>query len=128
MKTRRKVNYRTEQARALALGATECPKCEDGWIQYSIQHDINRCPKCDHREDVTEAPEKPPEPPYCPPHWIKGQLLNVRHNGSTYVVTLLEEEFDPYHPERAKFFDNSFDAQMFVSNWYNRQSHDPRAT
>ena len=79
------------------------------------------------KADAPEPPQTIVEPLPYPAHWIKGQLLNVRHNGSTYIVTVLEEEFDPHNPERAKFFDNSYDAQAFVSDWYNRDSPDPRA-
>jgi hypothetical protein len=62
------------------------------------------------------------------PHdWVKGQLLNVRHGGQGYRVTVLGEEFDPRYPERCLEFSSSFDCQQFVSSWYSRQSHDPRA-
>ena len=62
-----------------------------------------------------------------PAFWVKGQLLNVRNNGAEYVVTLLGEEFDPRHPERALRFPNSARCQDFVSHWYAREHSDPRA-
>lgn len=62
-----------------------------------------------------------------PADWVKGQLLNVRHGGPGYRVTVLGEEFDPRYPERCLEFSSSFDCQQFVSSWYSRQSHDPRA-
>lgn len=63
----------------------------------------------------------------APEGWVKGQLLNVRHAGPGYRVTLLGEEFDPRYPDRCLEFSNGFECQQFVSNWYARQSHDPRA-
>ena len=68
-----------------------------------------------------------PVAPEHPEHWIRGQLLNVRQNGTGYIVTTLEEVFDPHFPERAKFFDSSYEAQEFISKWYAQDSHDPRA-
>lgn len=62
-----------------------------------------------------------------PSHWGRGALLNVRNTGPDYVVTLYPEEFDSRHPERAMRFPNPARCQDFVSNWYARQSHDPRA-
>jgi len=71
---------------------------------------------------------QPTEPPIAvPPSWTKGQLLNVRNAGEHYVITLLGEEFDPRYPERALKFTNSALCQNFVSNWYARENHDPRA-
>jgi hypothetical protein len=64
-----------------------------------------------------------------PPSWIKGQLLNVRNRGE-YVVTLLGEEDDPPlrpAPSGALRFTNTALCQAFVSAWYARESHDPRA-
>ena len=65
--------------------------------------------------------------PVIPLHWSKGALLNVRNTGPDYCVTLYPEEFDPRHPERAMRFTNPAHCQNFVSNWYSRQSYDPRA-
>lgn len=62
-----------------------------------------------------------------PEGWIKGQLLNVRNSGGEYVVTVLGEEFDPRYQMRALKFGNSFDCQTFISKWYSREHHDPRA-
>jgi hypothetical protein len=62
-----------------------------------------------------------------PTDWVKGQLLNVRHGGPGYRVTILGEEYDPRSPERCLEFSNGFECQQFVSDWYQRQSHDPRA-
>jgi len=74
-----------------------------------------------------------PDPPSAeeairpPPSWTKGQLLNVRNAGECYVITLLGEEFDPRHPERALKFTNPALCQNFVSSWYAREHFDPRA-
>jgi|HubBroStandDraft_4_1064222.scaffolds.fasta_scaffold25354_3 hypothetical protein len=65
----------------------------------------------------------------APPSWTKGQLLNVRNRGE-YVVTLLGEEDDPPlrpAPSGALRFTNTALCQAFVSAWYARESHDPRA-
>lgn len=63
------------------------------------------------------------------PHdWCKGALLNVRNLGDIgYAVTLYPEEFDVRHPERALKFPNPCACQDFISNWYARESADPRA-
>ena len=63
----------------------------------------------------------------APLDWVKGQLLNIRNAGSFYNVTLLGEEYDPRRPERCIQFNSSWEAQEFVSEWYSRSSHDPRA-
>ena len=74
------------------------------------------------------AHQSPTEPEIAiPDGWIKGQLLNVRHAGPGYRVTLLGEEYDPRYPHRCLEFADSFECQQFVSQWYARQSHDPRA-
>ena len=65
-------------------------------------------------EGVTASDPQPPS------DWIVGQLLNVRNTGSEYVMTLLDEEFDYRHPERALRFPNSSACQQFVSAWYAR--------
>jgi len=62
-----------------------------------------------------------------PPSWTKGQLLNVRNAGEHYVITLLGEEFDPRHPERAVKFSNPALCQDWISRWYQREHFDPRA-
>lgn len=62
-----------------------------------------------------------------PAHWSKGALLNVRNRGDYYVITLYPEEEDPRHPERAMRFANTWTCQDFVSKWYSRETHDPRA-
>lgn len=62
-----------------------------------------------------------------PRDWVKGQLLNVRNTGDGYTVTLYPEEFDPRSPKRALRFPNTFECQQFVSQWYARESADPRA-
>lgn len=68
-----------------------------------------------------------PGPLQVPEHWSPGALLNVRNAGADYIVTLYPEEYDPVHPERAMRFPNPARCQDFVSKWYARQSHDPRA-
>ena len=65
-------------------------------------------------EGVTASDPQPPS------DWIVGQLLNVRNTGLEYVVTLLDEELDYRHPERALRFPNSAECQQFVSAWYAR--------
>ena len=62
-----------------------------------------------------------------PSDWRKGNLLNVRNYGPEYVVTLYPEELDHDKPERALHFPNHGLRQAFVSGWYARESHDPRA-
>jgi hypothetical protein len=74
-----------------------------------------------------ETIESQPEQLPIPPDWHKGQLLNVRHAGPGYRITILGEEYDPRYPERCLEFTSGFDCQQFVSDWYNSQSHDPRA-
>lgn len=62
-----------------------------------------------------------------PIDWPLGALLNVRNGGDTYRVTLHPEEYDQRHPERCLQFSNPALCQDFVSQWYSRQHHDPRA-
>ena len=68
-----------------------------------------------------------PEAPLVPAHWPLGAVLNVRNTGADYTVTLFPEEYDPRHPERAIKFPNPARCQDFVSRWYSKQHHDPRA-
>lgn len=68
-----------------------------------------------------------PEEPQPPTFWGRGALLNVRTTGGDYIVTLYPEEYDARSPERAMRFANPALCQNFVSAWYSRQSHDPRA-
>lgn len=68
-----------------------------------------------------------PEPNQLPSHWRKGALLNVRNYGAEYIITLHPEEHNPEHPERSMSFTNLGECQNFVSNWYARESFDPRA-
>lgn len=75
------------------------------------------------RKPVVEAPSVSP----VPTDWVKGQLLNVRNAGHAYRITAMGEEYDHRYPERCLEFTSSFDCQQFVSDWYARQSHDPRA-
>ena len=78
---------------------------------------------------AVSAPDiaRDPEAPTPPADWGHGALLNVRSMGGEYVVTLYPEEFDAAHPERALRFANAVLCQDFVSKWYARQHHDPRA-
>ncbi|CAJ0732836.1 MAG: hypothetical protein C0465_23670 [Ralstonia sp.] len=62
-----------------------------------------------------------------PADWRKGELLNVRNRGDFYVVTRYPEEYDAEKPNRAVKFTNLGECQNFVSDWYSRQTHDPRA-
>jgi len=71
-----------------------------------------------------------PSVPVVPPSWTKGQLLNVRNRGEFYVLTLLGEEDEPPlkpAPSGALRFTNTPLCQDFISRWYARESHDPRA-
>ena len=77
-------------------------------------------------EDVDDAPLAPSIPP-VPEGWSKGEMLNVRSTGEGYYITRIYEEYDHRHPERSMFFANTGDCQHFVSNWYAREAHDPRA-
>jgi hypothetical protein len=105
--------------------ALNCPKCE-GWLQYSIQSDTTGCIKCDYVQELEPVTVTHQEHRY-PEEWIKGQLLNVRKYGDTFTITVLGEEYDPQHPERALIFNNSYDCQQFTSWFYARDNHDPRA-
>jgi hypothetical protein len=53
-----------------------------------------------------------------PPHWIPGQLLDLKRFGDgTYRATLLGEEYDPELGNAIEFH-SSYEAQQFVSHWY----------
>lgn len=69
----------------------------------------------------------PPAENELPRGWAKGAHLNVRNVGHEYRITLFPEEFDPLQPERCLKFTNTATCQQFVSEWYMRESHDPRA-
>ena len=77
-------------------------------------------------DQSSQAIEESTEPQY-PSDWHPGMLLNVRNTGPDYTITLWPEEADHRKPERALHFTNPGEAQNFVSTWYSRQSHDPRA-
>lgn len=62
-----------------------------------------------------------------PADWTKGALLNVRNHGEHYIITLYPEEYSRDREERCIKFTNVGRCQDFVSDWYARQSHDPRA-
>lgn len=78
---------------------------------------------------ITSVDSEPAEDnaPVIPADWHPGMLLNVRNNGDALTITLFPEEFDPRKPERALRFTNFSEGQNFVSAWYSRQHHDPRA-
>lgn len=76
---------------------------------------------------IEELPELVTDIPALPRGWAKGALLNVRNTGAEYRVTLHPEEFDPLQPDRCLRFANPAECQNFVSAWYSRESHDPRA-
>ncbi|WP_245621139.1 hypothetical protein [Paraburkholderia ferrariae] len=59
--------------------------------------------------------------------WRKGALLNVRNCGDAYVITRWPEEYSPEREDRCIKFTNLGLCQDFVSDWYSRKSHDPRA-
>lgn len=65
--------------------------------------------------------------PEAPIGWQRGALLNVRNYGAEYIITLWPEEFIEERPERAVRITNPGICQDFVSKWYARESHDPRA-
>jgi hypothetical protein len=82
------------------------------------------------RLGISDAYEAALNPLEVPPSWTKGQLLNVRNRGEFYVVTLLGEEDEPPlkpAPSGALRFTNTPLCQDFISRWYARESHDPRA-
>lgn len=66
-------------------------------------------------------------PLLVPADWRKGALLNVRNHGEHYVITLWPEEYSAECGERCIKFTNLGECQNFVSDWYSRQTHDPRA-
>jgi hypothetical protein len=70
--------------------------------------------------EVDEDPPSESHHPIPPADWQLGQLLNVRNNGADYIVTLMPEEYDYRHPERALTFTNQAQCQNFVSAWYAR--------
>ncbi len=82
---------------------------------------------------TNDSPPAPPPPErveaeITPPHgWRPGELLNIRNAGHCYVVTRWPAEYDPQQPQNAMIFDNPARCQDFVSRWYARQHHDPRA-
>lgn len=82
-----------------------------------VEHD----PSIDEIEPVVRAPGDPPV------DWCKGALLNVRNHGAEYIVTLHPAEYDPRHEDQCMKFTNVGECQAFVSAWYQRESHDPRA-
>lgn len=67
------------------------------------------------------------DPGQPPADWRKGALLNVRNHGAEYIVTLHPAEYDPRHDDQCMKFTNVGECQNFVSAWYARESHDPRA-
>lgn len=69
----------------------------------------------------------PPSFPQYPCDWRKGALLNVRNYGERYIITLYPEEYDPQRPDRSISYTNVGECQQFISDWYARESHDPRA-
>ena len=98
--------------------AQDCPRC-DGWLVFSVETDLFNCTKCDFSSQTGKDEPKALYP--HPEFWIKGQLLNVRRSGDNFMLTVLGEEFDPRHLERALVFDNAYDCQQFVSWWYQRE-------
>lgn len=68
--------------------------------------------------------------PNVPPHWVPGQLLDLkRFTDGSYRATLLGEQYDP-EKDNAIHFDSSHTAQQFVSEWYQRCfiSREPHGT
>lgn len=57
-----------------------------------------------------------------PAHWIRGQLLDLRRfTDGSFLATALGEEYKPELANGVRF-DSSFEAQSFVSAWYDRPS------
>lgn len=81
-----------------------------------VDHDLT-----DMILNIDRAPGQPPA------DWRKGALLNVRNHGAEYIVTLHPAEYDPRHEDQCMKFTNVGECQAFVSAWYARESHDPRA-
>lgn len=76
---------------------------------------------------IADQNDRIPEPNHPPADWRKGALLNVRNRGDAYVITLYPEEYSDEKPERGLRFTNPGEAQDFISMWYQRENHDPRA-
>ena len=56
-----------------------------------------------------------------PEHWIPGQLLDLkRFSDGSFRATLLGEEFKPELANAVEFA-SGYDAQQFVSHWYQRE-------
>ena len=91
-----------------------------------VPHVVAQSEAAEFTPEMFDAIQQPSQPPF-PSFWGRGALLNVRNTGSDYCVTLYPEEYDPRSPERALRFTNPAEAQNFVSRWYMRESHDPRA-
>ena len=78
------------------------------------------------RQDAPEVETIDP-PPMPPADWPLGALLNVRNAGERYLVTLMPEEWDYRHQERALVFTNVAKCQDFISAWYARTWDGQRA-
>ena len=91
-------------------------------VQPPVADPLDEGPEVIDSAEATEAAAVK-----TPSDWRKGALLNVRNYGDAYVVTLYPEELDNERPERSLRFTNVGLCQDFVSNWYARESHDPRA-
>lgn len=53
-----------------------------------------------------------------PPHWVRGQLLNMRkYSDGTFHATLANED----ETAPVLIFPSSWEAQQFVSQWYQRE-------
>jgi hypothetical protein len=64
------------------------------------------------------VPVLPPTTPAHPPHWTRGQLLDLkRFTDGSYRATLLGEAYDP-EKGNGLDFDSSVTAQNFISWWY----------
>ena len=62
-----------------------------------------------------------------PPHWLPGQLLDLKRYGDgSFRATLLGEEYDPELANGLEF-DSSFAAQQFTSWWYSSAMQRERA-
>ena len=62
-----------------------------------------------------------------PPHWLPGQLLDLKRYGDgTFRATLLGEEYDPELGNGIEF-DSTYAAQQFTSWWYSSAMQRERA-
>lgn len=98
--------------------------------QAKMARPYNRIRKAQQPE-IQQVEQQEVETPQAdiiiPEGWSKGQHLNVLNLGGEYILTVWPEEYSPEREDRAIRFTNSAQCQDFISDWYARQHHDPRA-